>query len=348
MAQAVEVAVLRVSPGIYQASITAFGEAEAHYRLDLSTAVAGQIVALNASFENGGRVAKGDVLLQLEDSSYRAAVANAEKERADARLTLLEEQRQGMQAEAEWKSSGLGGQPDSALVLRKPQLAAAQAAVTTAQATLVSARQDLARTRLTAPFDAVVVERLVAPGSYVQAGAQVATLYSADRSEIRVALSARDWQNLPGSDPLTAGNWPVALTDVESGQQWTGHVVRVEQHRDDTTRQRALIIAVEHPLDRDPPLLPGTFLKVRIAGIERDNLWKLPIAALSQRGEIWYVTASKSLAKFETTPVFSDADSIYVPVPDALTAIPQQVLAHPLNGYLSGMRVTLTEASHDE
>jgi RND family efflux transporter MFP subunit len=347
-AQAVDVATVRVLPAEYRANIEAFGEAEAHYQLSLSTQVAGRIEMLNDAFENGKRIAQGEALLQLEDSSYKAAVASAEKDLADAKLALLEEERQGIQAEAEWKASGLGGNPDSVLVLRKPQFAAAEAAVTTSQAALDSARHDLAQTHLTAPFDALVVERLVSPGAYVQAGTEVATLYSTDRIEISVGLSARDWQNLPDSDLLIAGDWAVELTDVETAQQWTGRVVRLEQHLNDTTRQRAIIVAVDQPLDQNPALFPGTFVKARLSGVKRDKLWKLPVSALSQRGEVWYVTASNTLAKVEITPVFGDADSIYVPVPDELAAEPQQVLVHPLNGYLEGMRINPVEEKRDE
>ncbi len=347
-AQAIDVATVRVAPASYQAHVAAFGEAQAHYQLSLSAQVSGKITSLNDAFANGRRIAQGESLLQMEDSSYRAAVASAEKELADAKLALLEEQRQGVQAETEWKASGLGGKPDSALVLRKPQLAAAQAAVSTAQAALRSARHDLEQTRMLTPFDALVVERLVSPGGYVQAGTEVATLYSTDRIEIRIALSARDWQNLPADDQLTVGDWPVSLTDVENGQQWSGRVIRVEQHLDDTTRQRALIVAVDQPLDQEPPLLPGTFVRAQVAGTERNDLWKLPVSALSQRGEIWYITAFNTLVKIAATPVFSDADNIYIAVPEQLEAMPQQVLVHPLNGYLEGMHTNPIEEPRDE
>ena len=103
---------------------------------------------------------------------------------------------------------------------------------------------------------------------------------------------------------MNDGKWPVELTSVENGQNWSGRILRLEQHLDDTTRQRALIIAVDRPLDLDTPLLPGTFVKALIKGRSVDNLWKLPSAALSQRGEIWYVKADKTLDKFSTDPVF--------------------------------------------
>ena len=57
-------------------------------------------------FEAGGLVAAEDTLLRLEDSDYLQAV-NAPGNLAAARLTLLEEERQAVQAEAEWRSAGL-------------------------------------------------------------------------------------------------------------------------------------------------------------------------------------------------------------------------------------------------
>jgi RND family efflux transporter MFP subunit len=346
-AQATDVSVVRVRAQAYQAQVEAFGEAAARYQLELGTQVSGRILSLNEAFESGSRIDRDEVLLQLDQSSYKAALAGAEQALADARLALLEEQRQGLQAEAEWRSSGLSGTPDSPLVLRKPQLASAKAAVTAAQATLASARNDLNQTRLKAPFDALIIERLVAPGDYLQAGTQVATLYSTDRIEIRLAVSARGWLNLPSDDLLTAGDWPVALRDVENGQGWNGRVIRVESHRNETTRQRVLVVAVDQPLDQQPPLLPGTFVKAKIAGGERDQLWKLPITALSQRGEIWYVDSTNKLAKLAVTPAFSDAESIYIPVPSQFQSSTFQVLEHPLNGYLEGMKVNPIEERSD-
>ncbi|MFD2113408.1 efflux RND transporter periplasmic adaptor subunit [Thiorhodococcus fuscus] len=343
-----DVRVVRVTPARYQAQVSGYGEARAHYALTLTAQVSGRVDALSEHLESGQRVAKGDVLVQLEDSDYRAAVASAQNDLASAQLALLEEQRQGVQAAAEWKASGLRGKPDSELVLRKPQLAAAKAAVAHAEATLVSAREDLAETRITAPFDALVVERTVAPGSYVQAGTQVASLYSLDRLEVSVALSARDWSTLPDTQTLTRGDWPARLTSVEDGQVWTGRVLRAERHLDETTRQRALVIAVDHPLDRSPPLLPGTFVEAEVAGRELDGLWRLPSAALSQRGEIWRVDPEGNLESFAAEPVFSDAQGIYIEVPETLRGTEQQVLVHPLNGYLPGMAVNPVEVSRDE
>lgn len=273
---AADVSVMRVATATLAPTLEAFGAAQSHYQLTLVSEVAGQVASLSDKLESGQLVKQGEALLQLEDSAYREALASAEAELASARLELLEVEREAEQAKREWEASGLEGEPDSPLVLYGPQLAEARASVTEYAAAVASARRDLEQTRLRAPFDALVVSRSVSPGSYLQSGDEVAELYSTDRVEIELLLSQRDWNQLPDSDRLLAGDWPVALSAVESGARWQGHVLRVEHHQDDTSRQRALIVAVDQPLAQEPELTPGTFVRAEIPGREQADLWQLP------------------------------------------------------------------------
>jgi RND family efflux transporter MFP subunit len=344
-----EVEVVTVSPAQYTAAVTSYGEALPHYALSLTAQVSGQVDKLNKKFESGLRVKKGDVLIQLERSAYEAAVAAAENNVATAQLALLEEQRAVTQAKSEWEASGIAGKPASALVLREPQLKAAVAAVKHAKAALRDARKNLSRTKILAPFDALVVERHVSPGTYLQPGTEVASLYSIERVEIKIDLSSKDWRNLQQISTQKIVGFPVQLQSVEGEKHWGGNVLRIEQHLDGTTRQRSLIVAVNQPLDQTPKLYPGTFLKAKVKGRTLDNLWKLPSSALSQRGEIWYVVKEGVLANFSASPVFSDSDAIYIEVPEALNNAAQHILFHPLSSYLQGMKVKVIqrEVSHD-
>jgi hypothetical protein len=140
---------------------------------------------------------------------------------------------------------------------------------------------------------------------------------------------------------MIAGSWPVTLEHVENHTHWTGYVIRCQQHVNDTTRQRSLTIAVDQPLSQTPALLAGTFVKATIVGRTMDNLWQLPSSALSQRGEIWYVTDQHTLESFTTEPVFSRDRDIYIAPPPALAQAPQQVLTHPLSSYTRGMEVKI-------
>jgi membrane fusion protein, multidrug efflux system len=335
-----DVSIVERLPERYRAQVIAYGAVEPHYALTMTAKVSGYVTSLSPQFEAGGVIAAGDLLAQLEDSDYRSALSIAEETLAAARLAVLEEERQVVQAQTEWRSAGLEGEPDSELVLRQPYLDAALASLNSAEANVNSAATDLAHTRITAPFNAMVIERHVAPGSYVQAGTEIATLYSSDRVEITLALSSQDWAKLPPVNELKGGAWPVRLRDVETGDEWTAHVDRIEQHLDSTTRQRALIVTVDNPLAQSTPLLPGSFVEAKIPGRTVDGLWQLPSSAVSQRGEVWYVTPDNTLDNFVADISFSEGENVYVSAPTALTGTPQRVLLHPLSGYLVGMQVT--------
>lgn len=108
---AADVSVVRVRADRYAPDIEAYGAAEPHYQLSLTAEVTGRVVELAGAFESGRLVKAGDLLVQLDDTDYQAALASAEKNLASARLDLLEAEREASQAEAEWQSSGLSASP---------------------------------------------------------------------------------------------------------------------------------------------------------------------------------------------------------------------------------------------
>ena len=346
-----EVRVIAVTSGNYQATITAYGSAAAHYQLTLTSQVSGRVETVSEQFENGYAVPMGTELARLEDSAYRAALTSAEAELGNAKLSLLEEEREAEQAQNEWLASGMTGEPDSELVLRKPQLAVAKSTVIQAQASHDNAQTNLQYTRITVPFDAIIVTRNIAPGSYLQPGGELATLYSSDRLEIALPLSASDWEylpELPQIDETETLVTPVRLTHIETGQHWTGALIRADQYLDQETRQRTAIVSIENPLQQNPAIFPGTFLKATIKGRQVDNIWQLPASALSQRGEVWYVDATQTLRKFSATPLFSNDNNIYIAPPSPLDEGTQNIVVHPLSSYLPGVAVTPIKDSDNE
>jgi len=335
----IDVSVLTVEPGQYAATIQASGIASPHYELTLSTQVNGEVLTLENSFEKGQRVKKGQRLATLYNSELTSTLANAQNTLASAILALKEEQQQAQQSKEEWKSAGFKGEPESDLVLRKPQLEAALAQVNAAKASLAAAKSDLLHTKLTAPFDALITARFISPGSYLNAGSDIATLYSTDRIEISLDLSNSEWLKLPDAKSLLSQAWPAQIDAIDGSTSWLGKVLSIDMHINNITRLRGLVISLAHPLDQSPPLLPGAFVTVNLKGKVIDNLWRLPNSALSQKSEIWYITEENRLGSFETTPRFVDAQYVYIDVPDTMRKTPHQILVQPYNSYLQGMLV---------
>ncbi|GGN24633.1 MULTISPECIES: efflux RND transporter periplasmic adaptor subunit [Marinomonas] len=342
--QAIELSTLTTTTGSYAATITASGLVKPRYSLTMTSQVSGEVIRLSSQFESGQVIKKGHVLGQLQNSELNSSVASAKNTLAAAELAFKEEMRQGEQAKAEWQAAGFRGEPDSDLVLRAPQLAAAKSEVEAAKAALNNAQTKLAYTTVIAPFDALIIARNVSPGSYLSAGSEIGTLYSTDRAEIQLDLSNSDWLKLPNSSILLE-NWPVLIASIDSSETWQGKVLSINQHIDETTRMRSLTISLENPLQHTPPLIPGAFVEVSIQGKRLDNLWRLPNTALSQKSEIWYVDENSRLAAFETTPRFVDSKYVYIQVPDTMRNKTYEVLAQPYNSYLKGTLVKTLNTS---
>ncbi|WP_117232562.1 efflux RND transporter periplasmic adaptor subunit [Vibrio maerlii] len=330
-----QVEVQNTQAGSYQAQVVGYGETKPRFELAYAAEVSGRVEWLSDAFEAGKTVKQGELLAKLDATSYEQAVASAAYDLATAKQELLEEQRQGEQARSEWQRSGLSGEPNSPLVLREPQLASAKAKLENAQKALEKAQNDLEKTEIRAPFDGVVVSRDIQPGSYLNAGSNLATLYSIDRIEIEIPLSDSQWSNLPKQSKSV--EWTATITDSTGAHQWDAEIERSYQFVAQDTRQRSIVLVVDNPLEQAEPLFPGTFIQATIEGTEVDNLWQLPSSALSQQGEIWMVDAQGLLAKTSAAKVFERQGYIYVePTEEAGST---QVVMRPLSNFKVGMKV---------
>ena len=359
--QLAQVGVIKVTANSYKAKVKGYGQVVPQDSLSLVAQVSGQVTHLSPVFKTGALVESDTVLARIDDTSYQQALASANATYQAAVVGLEEERLQGTQAKDEWTRSGLEGEPLSALVLREPQLKAAQATLDEAEQSVNSAKRDLAFTSLRAPFNALVVNRDIAQGSFVQAGSAVATLYSADVAEVAIGLSPSQWTQLPSvTGAQLSGdavfNWSVTLTDTTTGNKWDANIARAEWHQSDTTRQRNAIAVIEKPLDQANPLLFGSFVQAEIEGRSLDNVWKLPTSAISQKQEVWLVLPSTGqLAKFTPSVLFESEGYAYVTppktsditgditdesTPEHISEMrPALIVARPLNSYLVNTKV---------
>lgn len=136
-------------------------------RVELSPRVSG--IVREVKVGAGDRVKKGQALLALDAALYEARVA--ESRAAVARFTeeTAETKRDLGRTQELYDRTVIS---TSELDQAKLRHARAQAQLEGAQARLKAERQNLADSVLRAPFDAVVVARLVEPGQHVAVGLQ--------------------------------------------------------------------------------------------------------------------------------------------------------------------------------
>jgi HlyD family secretion protein len=159
--------------------VRAPGKIEAKTQVKVSADIMGKIVVL--AVKEGDRVRKGQLMLQLDDTQYRAyheqarataATARARSREADQGLRTAEATyrrqdalfRQKLLSDAEWD------QATSAIEAARSAAQAARQEVARADAAVSGAADNLHKTRFVAPFDGVVSALNVEAGENVITG----------------------------------------------------------------------------------------------------------------------------------------------------------------------------------
>jgi RND family efflux transporter MFP subunit len=267
------------------------GEVVAKVAVDIVPQVAGQVVTTHPSLVAGGFFKAGDVLVEIDPRDYELAVERAQAAVARAKVTLEREQAEASVAREEWYVLHPGEEP-TALVVREPQIRQAEAEYAAAEADLSVARLNLERTKLSLPFDGVVVSESVDVGQFVGNGSRLATVYGTDVVEIRVPLDSREteWFDVPSR---RTGKGAVAEVSVGSGSArsvWEGRVTRMEAQVDQMSRMVHVVIEVPRPYETSvdhSALLPGTFVDVRIYGHTLEEVVAVPRHAVHDGDRVW-------------------------------------------------------------
>ncbi|WP_051235286.1 efflux RND transporter periplasmic adaptor subunit [Marinimicrobium agarilyticum] len=268
--------------------------------IQLISQVGGQIVEAAPEFVAGGRFDQGDWLVRLDRRDYQNALARAESQLRDAERVLAEERGRARQAEREWRD--LGNQQANELFLRRPQIAAAEAAVEAARAERNQARLDLERTEIRAPFSGRIRQTQADLGQFISPGSAIAEIY--DDAVAQVRLPLMDDQaallDLPLGTAIEPSERPaVTFSGRVLGErhQWQGAVVRTEASLDAQSRMLHAIAEVPEPFntERHPaPLLMGLFVQADIDGRELDDITSLPITAVFERDRIYTVKETEA------------------------------------------------------
>ncbi len=288
---------MRVATGAHAVRILSEGTVRADMEIELLPQVGGKVVYVSPSLVNGGYFKKRDVLLRIDPVDYELALtlARAKVKDSEANLRIAEEE--SAAAKEEWRFLNLEDQKAEEapppLVAKEPQLAAAQAKLDAELAELKKAELALERTVIRAPFNGRVSEESVDVGQYVSKAQPLASLYSTDVAQIVVPLENEGlmWFHVPG---LTPGSGPGSDALVHANfagkkRTWPAVVVRAQGKLDEQTRMVNIVVRVENPFAKKPPLIPGLFVTVEIRGSVIKDSAIIPRAALRQGDMVWVV-----------------------------------------------------------
>ncbi|MFK8050220.1 MAG: efflux RND transporter periplasmic adaptor subunit [Halioglobus sp.] len=290
----------------------------------LISEVSGNIVEVSPEFNVGGFVSAGEVILRIDPRNYQTRLLQAQAALESANSNLAQEKGRAQVALNEWEKLPKGSQRSQAakdLYLRKPQLGQAEAQSLAAQADLGTARDDLERTIIRAPYDALISEKHSELGQFVSMGTQLAEIFSVDYAEVRLAIpqSKLTYIELPGLASTESMNTRVDLYTDVSGEvkHWPATLHRTEGTYDERSRVLHTVARVSDPyaLSQDnayPPLRIGTFVNANIQGKLQTDLVALPRYILRAGNAVWTVDENLQLRSRKVTILRTGGDTMYV------------------------------------
>lgn len=312
----------RVQRDSFDVIITTEGTVRPRTESTLIPEVAGRVIDISGDFREGGFFEQGQVLLRIEPRDYELALATSRAQVAEASAALEQELALAEVVKNDWEQLGKTA-PD--LGLRKPQIAAAEAALLSARSQLERASVDLERTVIRAPYAGRVLEQSADVGQFVSVGSALARVYAIDYVEIRLPLSTRELEfvDLPerfrdDDDTTELVETPVII-EAEIGRKtyrWDGRIVRVGGAIDTQSRQLFVVAQVDDPQARGPrgrpPLRIGQFVRAKIRGRTLDDVIALPREAVREGGEVLIVDADSRLQRRPVSIAWLDGETAVI------------------------------------
>ncbi|OIQ51708.1 Multidrug resistance protein MdtA precursor [Pseudodesulfovibrio hydrargyri] len=302
--------------------VDVMGTVTAAREIDLKSQVSGKVVEVSPDFVPGGFFQAGEPILNIDAKDYELAVREVEAQVTEAEYDLKVEQGYQKVSAREWallQEAGNATQAETDLALRKPHLAKAQADLRAARAKLEQARIDLSRTRIAAPFAAMVESKDTDLGAAVAVQGGLATLVGTDEFWIQasVPVDRLGWINLPSAVRPEGSTARIISGSGADESVRKGRVVRLLPSLEDEGRMARVLIAVKDPLNLEgragvKPLLLGSYVSVRIEGNELTDVIAVPRTAFRDNSRVWVLAGDGTLDIRTVDPVWKDEESIVI------------------------------------
>jgi RND family efflux transporter MFP subunit len=254
------------------------GSVQPERRADLRAEVAA--VVIQVLKDNGEAVHAGDLLLRLDETAIRDSLTSAE-EAVRASSQAFDQAERQVQRLKTLQQQGMTSM--QALEDAEVRRNNAQSDLVAAKARVVSARQQLARTGVRAPFDGVVSERKASAGDTVQVGKELLKVIDPRSMRFEGLVSADRMSELKLGQPVSFRVNGYARGD------FAGKVQRIDAAANATTRQVAVIVSFADA--GAAPRVAGLFAEGRVETGSSQALM-VTEAALTRAGEqawVWRV-----------------------------------------------------------
>lgn len=275
--------------GDIRSSISATGKLSAVETVDVGTQISGTIqdvyIDYNSVVKQGQLIAEMDSSTQMaEVAQYKANLLSAQANLENYRAAHIKAQRDYARTkellEQDLISKATADADESALNIAKAQVAASEASVAQARATLTKAEINLGYTKIYSPVDGVVVAKNVDAGQTVAASYQTPSIAEIARNlaEMQVEVNV-DEADIGG---VTEGQNAEFTVDAHPRETFSGLVtqVRIAPTTTDNVVTYTVIVKVAN---EKRLLMPGMTANVSLIVQEKKDVLMVPNSAFRFR-----------------------------------------------------------------
>jgi RND family efflux transporter MFP subunit len=258
------------------------GSVEPELRADLRAEVSAVVIAVLK--ENGDPVKRGDLLVRLDQTSIRDSLNSAQASMAAAAQAYEQAERQYQRMVTLRQTGVVSTQQLEDVEIRRNT---AQSEREAARARVVTARQQLERTEVRAPFAGIVSDRKVSAGDTAQVGKELVKV---------IDPSSQRFEGLVSADSIgevQAGQTVWFKIHGFADREFTGKVMRVNPAANITTRQVEVLVSFDDA--KQQPNVAGLYAEGRVETSSAATL-SLPTATVVREGDnafAWRVQEGK-------------------------------------------------------
>ncbi len=327
----------------HQPVFTAYGQTIAARNVELRSLVSGEIIAVNPKLRAGGRIEKGDKLVEIDTFSYRAAVAEARAnvDEAKARIaeneaqitlekTKLESAREQLdlaqtdlkRAESLRSSNAVTQQQVEArklvvsqrqqtfavsrdtITVQEARLEQMKASVTRLEWGAEQAQRNLNSTVLTAPFTGIVRSSTAEIGRLINANDVAVSMYEAGSLEVTFTLTDVQYGRLQTSEDGLVGR-KIELVWTVGGKEYSFLAIVDRVGAEIASNRGGVeVIARLDDITNGVTLRPGAFVEVRVPDVVFKNTFAVPDTAIYGTNTVYTVVDGKLVENKVTIAAF--------------------------------------------
>lgn len=239
------------APEDFSSTISLSGSIEANEQIELRSEVAG--IAEKIYFEEGAKVAKGQVLIKINDVELRAQAGAAKT-------------KQGLASENERRAKLL--LQKEAISQEEYDIASADFKTAQAQTQLINAQ--IAKTSIRAPFSGTVGLRSISPGTYVTPETLIARLVNSSQIKITFSIPEKYASQIKVNSKVT-------FTVAGTNDVFNATIYALEPAVEEATRTLNVRALAQNPNGR---LIPGTFANVALPLEKIEGAFIIPTEAI--------------------------------------------------------------------